>query len=172
MKEIIYNYDNLKIEDINNIIKRAKALIVNSNDEILLGYGHNDYQLIGGHTEENETFEECIVREVKEETGIVLPLVTRKPFLVIKRYVKDYPSINLNSLYIHNYYLINTDKKPNLDNTNLTEDEKEGCFEFKYIKLDSIMKELEDNLKVSTKKGVVLDTIEAVSQYLNHIYNK
>lgn len=39
MKEIIYNEDNLKDSDINNVVERAKAIIVNSKGEILLGYG-------------------------------------------------------------------------------------------------------------------------------------
>ena len=39
MKEIIYNEDNLNVNDINNVVERAKAIIVNSKGEILLGYG-------------------------------------------------------------------------------------------------------------------------------------
>lgn len=166
MKEVFYNYDFLDKEDINNTIKRAKLLIINSNDEILLGYGHGDYQLIGGHVENGESFDECLVREVKEETGILLPLEKRKPFLVIRHYIKNYPEVNVNSEYIHNYYMVNTNQRPNLDSISLTDYEKDGNFEFKYVKVDKIMKVLEDNLRVSTKKGVVLDTIEAVKEYL------
>ena len=83
MKKVFYNEDNLRKEDINNFIKRAKMLIINSNNEILLGYGHNTYQIIGGHVEENESYDECVIREVKEETGIELSLEKREPFLQI-----------------------------------------------------------------------------------------
>ncbi len=170
MKKIFYNEDNLKRKDINNIIKRAKILIVNSNNEVLLGYGHDTYQIIGGHVEENETYEECIVREVQEETGIILKEENRTPFLQIKYFCKDYPSKNLNSEYIINYYYIKTNDKPNIDNIQLTENEKEGMFELKYLKLDNIIEELNKNLKISNKKNTVRDTIEAVIEFLK-IYN-
>lgn len=58
MKKIFYNEDNLNEKDINNSVKRAKLLIINSNNEILLGYGHNTYQIIGDHIEDNELHDE------------------------------------------------------------------------------------------------------------------
>jgi diaminopimelate decarboxylase len=36
MKEIIYNENNLKDEEISEWVKRAKVLVVNSKDEIIL----------------------------------------------------------------------------------------------------------------------------------------
>lgn len=72
MEKIFYNEDNLEEKDINNYVGRAKMLLVNSKGECLLGYGNNAYQLPGGHLEENETYEECLIREVMEETGIQL----------------------------------------------------------------------------------------------------
>lgn len=58
MKKIFYNEDNLNEKDINNSVKRAKLLIINSNNEILLGYGHNTYQIIGDRIEDNELHDE------------------------------------------------------------------------------------------------------------------
>lgn len=43
MKEIIYNHDNLKETDIDETVIRVKALIINSNNEIMLGYAHKTY---------------------------------------------------------------------------------------------------------------------------------
>ena len=124
MKKIFYNEDNLNERDINNSVKRAKMLIINSNNEILLGYGHNTYQIIGGHVEENESYDECVIREVEEETGIVIPFEERTPFFQIMYYCKDYPNEGLNSEYIINYYSINSDLKPDLEHINLTDNEK------------------------------------------------
>ena len=53
MKEIITNKYNLKEEEMTEVVKRVKILIINSNNEILLGYSHNDYQFPGGHVEDN-----------------------------------------------------------------------------------------------------------------------
>lgn len=166
MKKIFYNEDNLNEKDINNSVKRAKMLIINSNNEILLGYGHDTYQIIGGHVEDNESYDECIVREVKEETGITIPLKERKPFFQIKYYCKDYPKEGLNSEYIINYYSIISDLKPNIDNINLTDNEKEGLFEFRYIPLDEVIDELKSNLEICKNKNTVNDTIEAIKVYL------
>lgn len=166
MKKVFYNEDNLRKEDINNFIKRAKMLIINSNNEILLGYGHNTYQIIGGHVEENESYDECVIREVKEETGIELSLEKREPFLQIVYYCKDYPKEGLNSEYIINYYSINSDLKPDIDKINLTENEKEGLFEFRCVSLNNVLDELNDNLEVCKNKNTVKDTIKAIEVYL------
>ena len=83
MKTIIHNKDNLKQEDINLKIYRSRAVIINSNNEILLGYLGGTYQFPGGHLEGNETIEECLVREVKEETGIDITGKFSKPFYKI-----------------------------------------------------------------------------------------
>lgn len=169
MKEILYNYDYLNKEDINYTVKRAKVLIINSDNEVLLGYGHGTYQIVGGHVEEGETYDECVVREVMEETGIKLPFEERRPFFVIRYYCKDYPKEGLNSEYIINYYAIKTDMKPNIDKISLTENEKEGMFKFRYIKLDNILAELNKNLETTDDKNTVLDTIEVIKEYLKQV---
>lgn len=167
MKKIIYNDDHLQEEDINNIVKRAKAIIINSNDEILLTLSHNNYFLIGGHVENEESDIECLEREILEETGIKISIGNLIPYLSIIYYSKEYPSKELNSKYIINYYEIKTDLKPNLDILNLTDDEIEGNFEPKYINKNKILEELNDNLKVCSRINVVRDTIEAVKSYLD-----
>ena len=167
MKKIFYNKNNLKEEDINRIEKRAKILIINSNDEILFAYSHNNYFFVGGHVEENESFDEAIVREIKEETGIDIPLQKRTPFINITYLNKDYPKKGVNSKFIANYYSIKCDTKPDLDKTTLTEEEKDGKFELRYIHKDKALKILYDSLKNCTWDAVVKDTIEVVKEYFN-----
>ena len=48
MKTILYNYDNLQEQDINRVVRRAKILIINSNDEILFAHSNNNYFFVGG----------------------------------------------------------------------------------------------------------------------------
>ena len=165
MERIFYNEDNLEEKDINNYVGRAKALLVNSNDECLLAYSSNNYQLPGGHVEENETYDECLVREVMEEAGIELPLEKREPFFEIVYYCKDYPKENLNTSFTARYYEIKSDIKPEISKTKLTDGEKEGLFELRYISLGNIEKELENNLEICSNKNVVLDTLEVIKVY-------
>lgn len=166
MKEIIYNYENLNEEAVNRVSTRIKAVIVNSNNEILLCRTANNYHLPGGHLEEGETVNECLVREIKEETGIELSIVERKPFFSIKYFSKDYPTKGINTKSVANYYVVDTELKPNLDNISLTEEEKNGNFELQYININEVLKVLEDSLNVCTKVAVVEDTIEAVKEYI------
>ncbi len=165
MKEILYNYDLLNDEDINKIVQRAKALIINSNNEILIGCSANNYQLPGGHLEEGETLSECLSRELLEETGMNIPVEDRVPFMIITYMNRDYPSIGVNSKYIANYYIIKTDQKPDLSKIDLTDNEKEGMFELKYIHIDKVLQELEHSLIGCSRKNVILDTIEVVKEY-------
>lgn len=172
MEKLIFNENKLEEKDINRIVIRSKALIINSNYMCLLGYSHGCYQLIGGHKEENETLEECLVREVKEETGIELKLEKRVPYFILTYYCKDYPEAGINSKYIINYFNVETDLKPDLDKVDLTEDEKEGLFEFRYIQLSKLESEMFKNLEETNHSNVVRDSIEAVKTYIKYKNNK
>ena len=168
MKKVIHNNDNLSELDINNYVYRAKMLIINSNDEILLCKSALNYHFPGGHVEEGETYDECIVRELKEETGINIPLEKREPFMQIIYLSKDYPKVGLNSKHTANYYYIKSDIKPNLKDINLTEDEKNGQFTLQFIHKDEILNVLKESLKLSTREGVTKDTISVLEEFLKN----
>ena len=72
MKKKIYNEDNIEDNEIDEIVTRVKAFIINSKKEILFANSGGGIQLIGGHVENGETLEDTIKREVHEETGIIL----------------------------------------------------------------------------------------------------
>lgn len=171
MKEIIYNYNFLNDEDINRTVIRIKAVLENNNGEILLCYSNKDYHLPGGHLEEGESYEECLVREIKEETGIYIDKKIRNPYLKIVYFNKDYPSAGTNTKNIVNYYVVNHGLVPDLSNINLTEEEKEHGFELRYIKKEDVLKVLEDSLNTCSRRAVLYDTIEAVKEYLKNDKN-
>ena len=83
MKEILYNPDKLKEKDITETVIRTKALIINK-EYIYLAKEGTVYHFPGGHLEQNETLQECLKREVLEETGIELEENDiKEPFLKI-----------------------------------------------------------------------------------------
>ena len=88
MIEIIKNKNNLSELEINNIVTRVKALIINSNNQILLGHSYCEYQFPGGHVENNEGFADALKRELKEETGLNYDVDNITPFVLLKRYYK------------------------------------------------------------------------------------
>ena len=166
VKKIIYS--DLKENDkITRKTQREKLLLMNSKNEILLVYMDHNYQLPGGHLEEGENSEECLFREVKEETGIEIPKQKRTPFLTIYYETKDYPNIGDNSLYIGNYYCMEGDFTPNLKNTNFTQEEIDGNLKLEFIHKDKVLNILRNNMLTCKRKKVVRDTINAIETYLD-----
>ena len=103
MKEVIYNPDNLTEKDIKEIVIRVKALMIN-NGNLLIGNANNVYQFPGGHLEINETFEECLKREILEETGINIDISEiDKPFFKVRYLVKNDNGNRIADVY---YYAI------------------------------------------------------------------
>lgn len=168
MKEIVTNKYNLTEEDMTEVVKRVKILLVNSNDEILLGYSHHNYQFPGGHVEENEELIDTVNREILEETGMDLKLTDLEPFARNLGYYKDWPEEGKNRKIEIYYYEVKTDEKPNLDNTSYTESEKDGGFELRYIPLSNVEEELKKNAEeFGDKKGITREMLELFSLYKN-----
>ena len=166
MKEIIYNYNNLLVQDIDEIVTRVKGLLINDKNEIILGYSNVKYQFPGGHLEADESLENCLKREIREETGIVL--TNEKPilFLKITHYSKNYHNSGLNRENVIYYYLVRTNKKVDLDNTNYDEEEKRLNFHTEIIKLKNIEKVLNKNLKKHPQNNVLVEEMkEALKEY-------
>ena len=131
MKEIIYNDDNLLESDITEVVVRTKALIINDNN-IYLGYADNIYQFPGGHLEANETINECLRREVMEETGIEInDNEISEPFLKIIYMNKDWPEVGKNRKSEIYYYVVKTNKKPDINKASYTESEKNMILKLK-----------------------------------------
>lgn len=137
MRQIFINDCFLKDEDIEFQVIRAKALIVNSRDEVLIAHNNGTYQFPGGHKEDDETLEETLIREIKEETGIDIE-VDNGPFIQITTYDNDYFKTGkkvCNKIY---YYRILSDVVPNFYETNYDELECQTDFNLFYIKLDQL----------------------------------
>ena len=155
MREIVINDSGLNKDEIDLEVIRVKALIVNSSGKILMAFNNNTFQFPGGHLEEGESKEECIRREVMEETGIIIE-ESLEPFLVITTYDDNYFDTNkrvLNSIY---YYRIISDEVPNLDNTHYDELELKSDFDLYYVdfsNIGSFIKKEMENGKVDKKIG-------------------
>lgn len=145
MKRIIINDHELTEEDLEMEVIRVKGLILNSQGKVLLVHNNNTYQFPGGHLEENETMNECIIREIEDETGISLT-VEENPFLCIETFDNDYFGTNkkvLNRIY---YYRFFTNQEPDLSKTHYDELELETDFNLFYINFE----QLEDFIKEQT----------------------
>lgn len=161
MKEIVINNENINIDNITNEEIRVKGLIINSNNEILLGYSYNAYQFPGGHLEANETIKECLKREILEETGMNIDTKIMMPLVNIKYVNKKH----CDRIY---YYIIYTDQKVNLKNTNYTKEEKDGNYTLRYVNMNDIEEVIIDNVNKYPKlKIIAYEMLEAINEYKN-----
>ena len=168
MKEIIYNYDNLREDEITELVIRVKVLLL-KDDKLLIGNENNIYQFIGGHLEEGETFNECLKREVKEETGIELDdEEIGKPFMKTSYLNKDWPEVGKNIKCEIYYYPVKTNKSINLENTNYTENEKNQNFKIEELSLKDAPRLIEENIPNNEKNQVIsYDMIDVINEYIN-----
>lgn len=174
MKTILINEDNMTDNDIKEVETRVKAILINDNNEILMGHSYDTYQFIGGHVENNEDLVKSLNREIIEEAGIDLHLSNIEPIALYTKYKKD----ELKKLLIY-YYVIHTNELPNRDNTNYTEDEVIGDFELRYVKISDLRQTIIESseynklhskyeeLSTAVAKEILLllDTVGDLSKY-------
>lgn len=168
MKEIIYNYDNLSDDEITELVTRVKALLL-KDDKLLIGNEDNVFQFIGGHLEDGETLNQCLKREIAEETGIVIEdNEIGKLFMKTTYLNKDWPEKGKNRKCEIYYYAINTNKNINLKNTNYTKREKEKHFKVEELPLKEATKLIEENISRSEKNKVIsYDMINVINEYID-----
>ena len=170
MKELITNKYNLTEADVTEVVKGVKILAINSNNEILLCYSHNDYQFPDGHVEEGENLLQTVKREMLEETGIDLKMENVEPFAVALGYYKDWPAEGKNRKIEIYYYEIKNDEKTDLDKTSYTENEKDGGFELRFIPLNKVEDELRKNAEeFGDKRGIAREMLELFEIYKSNI---
>lgn len=167
MKEVIYNNDNLKENEVTELVVRTKGLVIN-NKYIFLGDEDGKLQFPGGHLEENENLLDCLKREVREETGIVLSDdEISKPFLKVIYYNRNWPTKGNNRKCEIYYYAVNTNKNIDLSNTEYTEKELEKHFKIDKVLLKDAVWYIENNIKNNKKNEVISpDMIIAIKEYL------
>lgn len=164
VNQVIHNEDNLTLNDANKVTRRAKLIVENNNNEILICHMGVKYFLIGGHIDNDESDEECLVREVAEESGVTLNFSNILPIASSNYINKDYPK-NGDITYTNtNYYAIKYDLVPNIELQNLTEKEKKENFKLMYIPKNEVINFLENNKEIN---ATLSDTIMAIKVYLN-----
>lgn len=172
--EKIYNYDNLFHEEIDEKTTRARAILINSNNEVLMCYsnGLQHYEFPGGHLEENETLEEGLKREILEETGVTIDAKKINLFYAIKYYCKNYHNSGKNRLVEIYYYVvycdyIYEDSKRQLDTNEIIQD-----YECQYINVDELKNILIENKKTTKENNSALDDMLLIWDEFLKIYTK
>ena len=137
MKTEVFNEYNLRDDEIDEVVVRVKAFIINNKNELLLASSNGGIQLVGGHVEADEDWQLALQREIKEEAGLeVLLEDISEPFYEIKHYMKNYYNTSKNAIAKMVYYLVKTESLPNTDLMKRTKREEDYKFEIKFIPFD------------------------------------
>lgn len=168
----IYNFDNLKLEEIDEKTTRARAILINSNKEVLMCYsnGLKHYEFPGGHLEKGETLEDGLKREILEETGIKIDKKEINPFYEIDYYCKNYHDSGKNRLVEIFYYIVNCDSVYEESKRRLDTNEIFQNYECQYIKINELKNILIENKKTTKENNSSLDDMILVWNEFLKIY--
>lgn len=140
MDTLIINEDHLKEEDIHKEVNKVRAVLL-SNGKMLMSRYYGILLFPGGKIDEGETPKDALIRELREETGIVYDINDFSHLLTIKYYQKNFPTIEgkiLNRIMTTSYYVGDL-KGIDLSNTKKTEREKEGNFQLELMNVDDVL---------------------------------
>lgn len=142
-------------------IREACRAIVLDNNNILLSYEtKNDiWMLPGGGKEIGETDKECVIREVREETGYLIK--TSKCVLQVNEYYED-------TKYTSKYYIGTIIGKAD---THLTEAEIKGGLEPRWISIKEAITTFSKHSEITDfeeKRGLYLREYTALKEILKN----
>ena len=163
MKRVIINEDKLDIMNMNDTVIRVKALMVNKNDQLLVVHNNHTYQFPGGHWRLNESLEDSLRREIKEETGITSK-IERGPFMVIEEYYKNYLATGKSRCNKVYYYIVYCNDGPKVEEMSLSDLEKATDFKLFYIQIKDMEQFLKESIKNKSIETVIGKEMLAVMQ--------
>lgn len=136
--------DEPNLANFQRIIERvAIRAIIMANYRILLVQSNGgDFKFPGGGLEENESHEECLKREVREETGYIHCIVKDKVGTVIERKMDEYENNALFQMTSHYYVCDLADEEKMAQKL----DEYEAILNFtsKWVSLEDAIKQNEN----------------------------
>ncbi len=165
MKEIIYNYDFLTEEMIDEVVIRVKAVLINEKKEIILGHSSLSYQFPGGHLEKGEALEDCLRREILEETGISF-ISDFKLFMKTTCFTKDYHHTGKNRKNEVYFYWVETFDLTHLQDLKLEESEKKAHFMVEFVPFSQVEEVLSASITSDSLNQVIVEEmLEVISEY-------
>lgn len=152
MKDIILNDFNLKEEEVNKTIYKARVVLL-EDDKLLVATYRDIILLPGGKLDKNENEDEAVIREIKEETGTNYNINELKKEILLTHYQRDYQSSSgkITNRKVITYYYVAKYKGIDLNNIKRTDKEIKGHFNVYLISIDELKKLLFNDIKIDRK---------------------
>lgn len=168
----VINPYNLCDKDMDEVTVRSRGIIINSFKDILMCYsnGMKHYEFPGGHLEKNESINEGLIRELKEECGLEVSENMIVPLFCIKYYCKNYNGTKKNRLVSIYYSEIITNEKFCLEKRNLDVNEIRQDYECRYVNINSLESILKMNIFTTKEKNTSLeDMLYVFDKYKSYL---
>ena len=172
MDIVSYNKDKLKDSEIKKIVTRVKAFVMSYDGKMYIATSNGGCQLPGGHVEEGEELYPALMREIQEEMGIFLEgHEVQGPFFELRHYTKVFNGNH--KMFKVLYFVVKTDKTPDITKTKYTELEKQYAFSVNAIAFDNVEEYIKSFINDSQKEinkiiaGEMLTAFDKLKIYLN-----
>lgn len=144
--KILLNSKNLVPDETWQTFRKVRAIIENDEGCFAISSEAGKYIFPGGKCDKEEDNLSAIQREIKEETGIVIPKESFREILEIESMYDDAVDYRTNMVRprhtITTYYYVKTDQKINVDNMQLTQGEINENFKIAFVNRDTLLKML------------------------------
>ena len=170
MKQIDFNETKLTDTEIDKVVRKVRALVINNKTkQMLLVHYAGLYMLPGGSIDNGETEVEALRRELLEEAGIEVESHQTVPYLLINSYDRNYfdrKSGNINRLTQTTFFVVSTEQDIDETKKKLTESEKEKNHTIKYMNLSVARYLIETNPTDNPKrKQFDREILTALNEY-------
>lgn len=170
MRKLIINKDNLKEDEVKEVVTRVKAIMINDKNELLLAYCDDDYQFPGGHLKTGEDVFDGLVREIKEETGIESEKEDYHPFMITKHYEKNYFRTGSNRLNIIIYFAYKKVTVIDESNIDISNYERKNGFKLCFVNMDDVEDLLIDHAKTHIRfTSIAYEMLPVLNEYKNSL---
>ena len=113
----------------------ARAIIIKNNKVYMIYSKKFDYYTFpGGGIEKGESVTDCLIRESKEEAGLIIKPETIKEFGYVHRIHKDI--YDNESIFVQDNYYYLCDVEDNIINQSLTKREKDEGFSLELVDIN------------------------------------
>lgn len=150
---IVINKNNSQINENWSKFRKVRAIIKKNNKYAITEEG-GKIIFPGGKCDKDEDFDNAIIRELEEETGIKFEQKDLKNILTLETYYEDFYDYRISKekprYTITKYYYVETTFDINKDNQSLTNSEINENFNIKFVSKEELLKLLNIDHSSST----------------------